>query len=118
MKPKLADSISLGAMLRPQAFGTYYDSFNGGTCGMGAALEAAGIPISALAFKPIFPLSQRMWAWAYGPGRYPCPAGKCHFGPTTAHYLITHLNDTHRWTRERQAADMSTPVIRGQRSEQ
>ncbi len=42
-KLKLSEAIRIGARLRPQCTRTYWH--NGGTCAIGAALEATGFPV-------------------------------------------------------------------------
>lgn len=37
---KLSEAIRLGAMLKPQAYGRFYNGY--GTCALGAALDASG----------------------------------------------------------------------------
>lgn len=98
---KLSEAIRLGAMLKPQEFG---DLNSGGkTCAWGSAYDACGyanIP------KP-FPAA---WIWPQKELAV-CPECVTHGGSggfhglidghTVAGHIITHLNDTHRWTRER-----------------
>jgi hypothetical protein len=87
---KLSEAIRLGALLHPQCFGTLYqidgpeeDAAIVASCALGAA-EQAGY---------------RWWA-AYGDRRsQPCPDG-CALHSAMAG-MIQHLNDKHRWTRER-----------------
>jgi hypothetical protein len=95
---KLSEAILLGAMMSPQAFQALFR--DDGTCALGAALLAIG-PVSEPALRSVC----KRWPWAVtvsvdcpGCGRS-CPV----FG------VITHLNDTHRWTRE-QIADWVASV--------
>lgn len=101
---KLSEAIRLGAMLRPQAFGDfvkrYPDSKSGllvsATCALGAACEAAGISIDAFDSLTI---SQEM-------EMFPLHAKSVHFPCQCRGFLrlraaVAHLNDHHRWTRER-----------------
>lgn len=99
---KLSEAIRLGSMLKPQAFGSY--RADGGTCAMGAAIDAIG---GLVAGK-----SDEVWPIvAQGPAVCPECADVIHrhhhpynpyvvvCNPTGA--MIIHLNDDHRWTRER-----------------
>lgn len=98
---KLSEAIRLGGMMRPQAFGVFYDRIIDGVCALGAALDVCGAlnkdnPIDGkqnhfLAER--FPIVKAL---------HVCPqcGSKGHFHEM----LIAHLNDTHRWTRE-QIAD-------------
>lgn len=79
---KLSDAIRLGAMIRPQGFGSYFD---GKSCALDAAYEAAGGTFWTL---------EAQW------GLLSCvlhPVDKAVF---TLHYVVTSLNDRYRWTRE------------------
>lgn len=86
----LSEAIRLGAMIRPQGFGSVYtyDVVTGarvGSCALGAALEAGWV------HKPV----QR---------RVPCPAASCEHTIPELLCGVVHLNDRHRWSRE-QIAD-------------
>lgn len=95
---KLSEAISLGATLRPQAYGT--SSMIVGdtiwTCALGGAAEAAGlIKITGTVVKPgmmdireHFPILNTMWV---SPGAF----GVCSLCDT-----IIRLNDSFHWTRE------------------
>lgn len=101
---KLSEAIRLGAMLKPQSFGSMRSCeavpslgdvlglrIIEKTCAMGAAYEAGYRSAPYL-------------------GVSTCPA--CvHVGPVP--YLVMHLNDSHRWTRER-IADWVESVERAQ----
>ncbi len=95
---KLSEAMRLGAMIRPQAFGGYMvrKGAEYHSCVLGAAIEAAN---SGLAAWP--------WlkSWKYHPF---CPA--CAGGDQSgdAYSIIVHLNDRHRWTRERIADWVAT----------
>jgi hypothetical protein len=94
---RLSEAIRLGAMLRPQAFGKMFRTVRGEmrSCALGAAAEALGeSPYDS--FAPLFD-AMRM-----------CPMG-C--GWTSVGSLIPHLNDEHRWTRERIADWVETVEI-------
>jgi len=93
---RLSEAIRLGAMLHPQRFGSYatyrdergrFCSSNApiatiaATCALGAA-SAAGLTTDDAIDSP----------------RFTCPACNWH---TQRLALVIHLNDRHRWTRER-----------------
>lgn len=94
---KLSEAILLGSMLRPQAFGHMTDGV--GTCAWGAAEEAMGTPLNDLrnsrgkigALRP-------QWNWT-ADEQDQCPV--CGLTRDVANIISEHLNDTHRWTRER-----------------
>jgi hypothetical protein len=103
----LSDAIRLGAMIRPQAFGDLFLDHE--SCAMGAAYEAAGLMDEhterRLELVPLqrwddltratFPILKTK-----GVG---CPMCGHDDGLGLA-FVISHLNDRHRWTRE-QIAD-------------
>lgn len=106
---RLSEAIRLGAMLKPQAFGDYFNSV--GTCALGAACEAAGVSCEAIGDY------ERQFLAVFAE---PCPA--CGVRPDTGNKYtsgfcntVLHLNDTHRWTRE-QIADW-VETIEQQRAE-
>jgi hypothetical protein len=89
---KLSEAILLGAMMRPQAFRALFT--DDGACALGGALLAVGA-----SGEPALRSVRNRWPWVFtvsaecpSCGRS-CPV----FG------IITHLNDTHRWTREQMA---------------
>lgn len=82
---RLSEAIRLGAMLKPQAFGTWFDGE--GTCALGAAIDALGITESNVLL-----LAQTIV------GRARCPVCGC---DGAQFHLVPHLNDDHHWTRER-----------------
>jgi hypothetical protein len=86
---KLSEAISLGAMLSPQAFGFLEDA-QGRRCALGAAKAATGGSTN-----------YTEWKWAYRGVNCPeCGEVKpC---------VISHLNDCHRWPRQRIAEWVST----------
>ncbi len=112
---KLSEAIRLGAMIRPQVFGAFMK--NGGSCAIGAALEAVGHNVED--FSPCyseaaeaFPLLTR---WA----DYDCPACVVQFAPglwRRFDTVISHLNDQHKWTRE-QIADFVASIERSESPE-
>lgn len=103
---KLSTAIRLGAMLKPQAFGVYFNDI--GTCAIGAALDACGALdtnscVSESACRwPIFRLRiQDLPFPVYSKDSPSLPAYVG--GPASAWSLgavIAELNDAHRWTRE------------------
>lgn len=98
---RLSEAIRLGAMLKPQGFGNYTDQF-GGTCAIGAACEAAGIDAHSS------PDVARYEIAYVRPIDGACPeCGVARFTGIGGN-LIVHLNDTHRWTRERIADHVAT----------
>lgn len=98
----LSQAIRLGAAMKPQGFGNYFDK-DGGTCVMGAALDAVGelkqtVVGNAFEFYSMFPINKVKVGT--------CPGG-CKYRPIAGddlHGYLWHLNDAHRWTRE-QVAD-------------
>lgn len=122
---KLSEAIRLGAMLKPQAFGTQWETRlkagwrgwllrqrENATCAFAAALDAhpcatklvpwtesrslRGLVATDGEFSEALILPQE-WQVIYE--HRECPA--CHGYPENVFNLISHLNDTHRWTRER-----------------
>ncbi len=104
---KLSEAIRLGAMMKPQAFGTWFDGE--GTCATGAALDAMGFlgnpeafpsrEIEEVLIAPYLasPQFKRHSAELGGNRKRPCRCnGKDGVGP-----IMVHLNNRHRWTRER-----------------
>lgn len=94
---RLSEAIMLGSTLRPQTFTTWRDTV--GTCAVGAALDAIGKE-HGLSSDVI-----AAWPWVFDSG-YPCPA-KCGM-KSRAGSIMIHLNDDHRWTRERIAEYVAT----------
>lgn len=85
-----SQAMRLGVMLAPQCFDDAYDR-NGATCAWAAALQACGVDIDHYDGAQQWPIEDV---------RVPCPA--CPVGyeiPLTG--VVLHLNDEHRWTRER-----------------
>jgi hypothetical protein len=91
---RLSDAIRLGAMIRPQAFfGLFKD---GGSCALGAALEAIrGDEADMEGFLHQFSDTAAIGV-VLCPG---CEPGRRQYGPLDA--VVAHLNDFHRWSRER-----------------
>ena len=90
----LSEAIRLGAMLKPQAFATLWDG-RGGACALGAAFDAIGIGEDQSACD--VPEPYRSWLGQ----RAECPVCPDEGGEYTRQETIAHLNDMHRWTRER-----------------
>lgn len=89
---KLSEAIRLGSLLRPQGFGALENK--GRTCAMGAAREAVGLPMDCQVVTP--------WAWTYALFEGKCPV--CNEGDRDSgivYIIASHLNDEHRWPRER-----------------
>jgi hypothetical protein len=83
---KPSEAIRLGCLIAPvQSFGSYID-LDGAACAIGAASLAYGEDPGVTHFKPSF------WPQA----GIPCPEPDC-----TGTAGIMHLNDAHRWSRER-----------------
>jgi len=93
---KLSDAIRLGAMLRPQTFGRAFR--RGGSCALGAALEASGMDYNARRQRVDLFVAER-WPWADIEADVSCPS--CHARFMCAGQLVVHLNDAHSWKRER-----------------
>lgn len=89
---KLSEAIRLGAALKPQAFGHAYSGAR--SCALGAAADAMGIDYY-----------KTNWAAVLSgfTGEYHCPVAGCVDSGWMKYVglIITHLNDNHRWTRER-----------------
>ena len=96
---KLSEAILLGSLETEQTFGRLHVGHNK-TCAYGAALTAVGFlcidRTGVFATKVMaLPIA---WKWAFIK-RYECP--DCHKSDGVALSVITHLNDTHLWTRPR-----------------
>lgn len=99
---KLSDAMRLGAMLRPQSFTSYFSY--GKSCAMGAACEAVGI--NPLTIEGVEAMNTR-WAPIILAERFFFPPCGCNV-IVSAFGAITHLNDEHKWTRERIADWVAT----------
>ena len=106
---RLSEAIRLGAMLKPrQAFGAWLDE-DGGTCAIGAALDAFG------ALNADGTADEQKWAEAVKCVRpttfipNACPA--CFRTSDRVDDTMRHLNNHHRWTRE-QIADWVESIER------
>jgi hypothetical protein len=113
---RLSEAIRLGAMTSPQGFGV--DSVNldrdAPKCAWGAAIEAAGLPsqraaggVSLRGEPPIGLVVTIPDEWLRIANQWThCP--ECNTFRGYVAYLIPHLNDEHRWTREQIAAWIET----------
>lgn len=89
---QLSEAIRLGSMLKPQATGRV--SKNGGTCALGAALEAVGERTGEGWFRvyDLWPIARR---------HVPYPGTSTHHGKTMlVGSCCWILNDADGWTRE------------------
>lgn len=94
---KLSEAIRLGAMLRPQAFGVSFDGV--GTCAWGAADEAMGVKVHPqMSRYPNCGTRRPEWSWT-ACGMVSCPV--CGVPYVASSIISLHLNDFHKWTRER-----------------
>lgn len=115
----LSDAILLGSTFRPQSFKDIYK--HGRTCALGAAAEAIGIDVSKFdkedgpdnlsiqealeaRFADMVPVCK---------GTTACMGATCHVegcfnSHHTIHDMVVHLNDDHKWKRERIAAYLKT----------
>lgn len=89
---RLSEAIRLGATMKPQVFGLYKSER--GTCAMGAAADAIG----ADEYYQVYFTWLSIITFI---NQMPCPECGAPFDAARAGMMIVHLNDTHRWTRER-----------------
>jgi hypothetical protein len=89
----LSEAIQLGTMMTSQAFRALFRA--DGACALGAALLAVGVAPEQ-AGRSV----RRRWPWAFAVS-VDCP--NCGRSRLVCE-VIVHLNDDHRWTRERIAA--------------
>jgi hypothetical protein len=104
---RLSEAIRLGAMMNPiQAFDVYKNKATGGTCAMGAALDAVGQiqHVVKLGRDPRrHDIPKRLWPFAFVHAT--CPV--C--GPIQlSTSIVAHINNKHHWTRERIAEWVAT----------
>lgn len=91
---RLSEAIRKGSVGKAQTRNWLGDGVTV-ACAMGAALIGAGlVPDSWEQYEPTFPLAVGL------PG--PCPV--CERDESSFFYVVTHLNNVHRWTFE-QIAD-------------
>ena len=98
---KLSEFMKLGATLRPQAFGHLF-SREGGSCALGAAMEAAGITTDPFFLKDGGPLSRYVVEKAFPilcerNFRHPEDESSWSWDIWSA---IVDLNNRFRWSRE------------------
>jgi hypothetical protein len=111
----LSEAIRLGAMLRPQGFGRYIDRSEKvfRSCAFAAAVEAV-VNKARFTESVIETTITNNWSWVYGKC-LACPVRGCD-ADSRPSCMITHLNDTHRWTRERiadwvETVEPKTPIV-------
>jgi hypothetical protein len=92
---KLSEAIRLGSMNGPQVFGRLGD-FSGGTCAQGAAVLAIGLMPDA--FKGISIQARFIDAFPVSVIPVRCPECETR---NVAGNVMAHLNNDHKWTRER-----------------
>ena len=102
---KLSEAIRLGSMMRPkQTFGMFVDIDNNSSYAIGAALEAIGMEANGT-FAPTvsYEILFNHFTPDMGNIRSKCPIRNCpiNFDKENIVQLIVHLNDDHRWSRER-----------------
>lgn len=98
----LSHAIRLGAMMKPQAFGSTVTA-NGDTCARGAALDAIGLLADTPSKASARWYDVEAWFWTQITDSV-CPVANCPSADKsgTVQYLMAyHLNDYHRWSRER-----------------
>lgn len=104
---KLSEAIRLGAMVSAQGFGGLS---TGGRCALGAAADAIGIEDWVNGALDYWQLRQQ---WPVLNASACCP--EC-FDGEMALSVVWHLNDQHRWTRERIADWVETLEQRSESS--
>ncbi len=87
----LSEAIRLGTMMTSQAFRVVFTG--DGACAWGAALLAVG----ATPERAVRSAARRRWPWAFAVS-VNCPS--CGRSRLVCE-VIAHLNDDHRWTREK-----------------
>lgn len=104
---QLSQAIRLGTMIRPQAFEHVFT--RGGSCALGAAYEACGVVYDPQCLPGTISAMEeldREWGLHQRPtNKHACPA--CGLKQSLA-LTITHLNDHHKWSRERIADHVAT----------
>jgi hypothetical protein len=97
---KLSEAIRLGSMLKPQGFGILRNT-ELTACAMDAAFAAAGVKLGDDTWR------WRDENWPILNAVIACPV--CGEDGKALDFIISsHLNDTHRWTRERIADFVET----------
>jgi hypothetical protein len=98
---RLSEAIMLGSTIHPQGFGKFRQVGPSGmaTCAWGAAHDAVGNHYG-------YDDDPENWDWVHNPTRVQCP--DCGVTRRVQANVIVHLNDDHRWTRERIAEWVAT----------
>ncbi len=101
--PKLSELIREGAKKRPQGFNSFftkpYRAKKVHSCALGAALEAAsGGLFGYERFNGDWKILQKKTGVDFGITAF-CPVKNCGL-KVYLERTITHLNDSHKWTRE------------------
>ena len=92
---QFSEAIMLGSFDKPQCFGFFHNAL-GGSCALGAAHDAVGAPDG---------LGRDEERWPVLRIGDSCPV--CGVWDQLVH-LVPHLNDTHRWSREKIADWVAT----------
>lgn len=90
---RLSEAIRLGALMGPQVF-DQYENRRGGRCALGGALAAVGI----------WSYDETPMAWRAAVPTLRCPVCDGPLwvqGDGALMAAVVHLNDWHRWSRER-----------------
>jgi hypothetical protein len=109
----LSTAIRLGAMLKPQAFKALYETFPQVTRLMGQVVQIKQV-VATCALGAAYDAIGKLDVEGYDMQEFPvlkvvacCPVGGCGKGiynpmvSMNIEDVIPHLNDDHRWTRER-----------------
>lgn len=116
---RLSEAIRLGAMLRPQEYSVLFDVSTGRSCALGAAAEAIGMLDITETNRFVNGVkAPQAWMWVKRIAACPeCgPMFACHYDKRDVQSVIIHLNNQHRWTRER-IADWVESIERSQEAD-
>lgn len=106
---KLWRTMLDGAKKGPQVFGKWHDG-NGGTCAMGAIMLGCGHVFDSHAwydaYRDIMERFPELRLYAECPANSMCTVLR----PSTLAEVIMHLNDRHRWSRQRIAEWLSGDI--------
>ena len=106
---RLWQAMLVGAQRGPQVFGTWGDG-HGGTCAMGAVMCGIGCEIDDVwNFNPFTQVREtfpELKLFADCPDGQDC-GNDTHLQPLTLMEVIMHLNDRHKWSRQRIAEWLS-----------
>lgn len=91
----LSEAMRLGAALRPHGFGQF--ERHGRTCAIGAAMEATAFWRTAVWPEGWMALFNQVTTCPHAGCRFDWPVDEARL----VWDVIVHLNDHHRWTRER-----------------